>query len=61
MSSSAYLTATTHGLELPTDFELFVAQQRGLREPEAARLLADWLASYQPQRPRPSGAPLRRS
>jgi hypothetical protein len=34
--------------ELPTDFDVFVARQLGLRVGEAAALIGDWLYSYEP-------------
>lgn len=44
---------TLHGLgwdrsnELPADFETFVAHQRGLESEQAARLIEEWMDSYQ--------------
>ncbi|RYZ06159.1 MAG: hypothetical protein EOO73_17285 [Myxococcales bacterium] len=57
MSSLASLPHPDQRSDLPTDFERFVAEHRGLQEPEAARLLVEWISTYQPQRPRPSVAP----
>jgi hypothetical protein len=37
--------------ELPTDFDVFVARQLGLRVGEAAALIGHWLHSYEPLRP----------
>lgn len=55
MSSHSLLS--THSSDVPTDFERFIAEHRGLQEPEAKRLLVEWVTTYQPQRPRPLAAP----
>lgn len=31
----------------PTDFEVFVARQRGLAADQAARLIREWMATYE--------------
>jgi hypothetical protein len=60
VANAVYFEPSSQTLDPPADFEMFVAEHRGLPAPEAARLLVEWVSAYEPQRTSP-WAPPRRS